>query len=80
MEDRRGKISTTVDSTVRLLAYLGGIVLLWLMGLTVVAVVMRYVFNAPILGAQDISELAWSSWSSSLWPIAAGPAGTWRLT
>ena len=58
MEDRRGKISTTVDSTVRLLAYLGGIVLLWLMGLTVVAVAMRYVFNAPILGAQDISELS----------------------
>ncbi len=58
MEDRRGKISTTVDSAVRLLAYLGGLAILWLMGLTVVAVVMRYVFNAPILGAQDISELS----------------------
>lgn len=58
MEDRRGKISTTVDSAVRLLAYIGGLAILWLMGLTVVAVVMRYVFNAPILGAQDISELS----------------------
>jgi len=58
VEDRRGKISTTVDSAVRLLAYLGGLAILWLMGLTVVAVVMRYVFNAPILGAQDISELS----------------------
>ena len=41
----------TVGRGVRLLAYLGGLALLWLMGLTVVAVVMRYVFNAPILGA-----------------------------
>ncbi|MFQ5960773.1 MAG: TRAP transporter small permease [Candidatus Methylomirabilales bacterium] len=58
MEGRREKTDATVDRSVRLLAYLGGIMLLWLMGLTVVAVVMRYVFNAPILGAQDISELS----------------------
>lgn len=58
MEGRREKTDTAVDRAVRLLAYLGGIALLWLMGLTVVAVVMRYVFNAPILGAQDISELS----------------------
>lgn len=44
--------------TTRLLAYVAGAALLWLMLLTVVAVVMRYVFNAPILGAQDISELS----------------------
>ncbi len=42
----------------RSLAFAGGAALLWLMLLTVVAVVMRYVFNAPILGAQDISELS----------------------
>ena len=42
----------------RSLAYVAGAALLWLMLLTVVAVVMRYVFNAPILGAQDISELS----------------------
>ncbi len=58
MEGRREKTDAAVDRAVRLLAYLGGIALLWLMGLTVVAVVMRYVFNAPILGAQDISELS----------------------
>lgn len=28
------------------------------MGLTVVAVIMRYVFNAPILGSQDLSEMS----------------------
>ena len=28
------------------------------MGLTVVAVITRYLFNAPILGAQDLSELS----------------------
>lgn len=28
------------------------------MGLTVVAVIMRYVFNAPILGSQDLSEVS----------------------
>lgn len=44
--------------TTRLLAYVAGAALLWLMALTVAAVVMRYVFNAPILGAQDISELS----------------------
>ena len=44
--------------TTRFLAYAAGAALLWLMLLTVVAVVMRYVFNAPILGAQDISELS----------------------
>jgi len=58
VEGRREKTDAAADRAVRLLAYLGGIALLWLMGLTVVAVVMRYVFNAPILGAQDISELS----------------------
>lgn len=44
--------------TTRFLAGVAGAALLWLMLLTVVAVVMRYVFNAPILGAQDLSELS----------------------
>lgn len=44
--------------TTRFLAYAAGAALLWLMLLTVVAVVMRYVFNAPILGVQDISEVS----------------------
>jgi len=47
-----------MERSTRFLAYLGGAVLMGLMFLTVVAVVMRYVFNAPILGAQDVSELS----------------------
>ncbi|ETW99580.1 MAG: hypothetical protein ETSY1_14470 [Candidatus Entotheonella factor] len=64
-----------VDQGVRYLAFLGGLALVWLMGLTVVAVIMRYVFGAPILGAQDISEmslvlvaflgLAYSGWTGA---------------
>jgi TRAP-type C4-dicarboxylate transport system permease small subunit len=55
---RPGLIEKAVGGCVGLLAYLGGIVLLGLMVLTVVAVVLRYGFNAPILGAQDVSELS----------------------
>ncbi len=43
---------------VQFLAFLGGLALVWLMGLTVVAVIMRYVFSAPILGSQDMSEMS----------------------
>ena len=50
--------AAVADWTTRFLAYAAGAALLWLMLLTVVAVVMRYVFNAPILGAQDISEMS----------------------
>ena len=58
-ESRAALPGTAVaDWTTRFLAYAAGAALLWLMLLTVVAVVMRYVFNAPILGAQDISELS----------------------
>ena len=47
-----------VERGTLLLGFLGGVTLFLLMGLTVVAVVMRYIFNAPILGAQDLSELS----------------------
>ena len=58
-ESRAALPGTVVAAwTTRFLAYVAGAALLWLMLLTVVAVVMRYVFNAPILGAQDISELS----------------------
>ena len=50
--------TAVVDWATRALAYAAGAALLWLMLLTVVAVVMRYGFNAPILGAQDISEVS----------------------
>ncbi len=46
-----------VDRLVRLIALLGGVVLLGLMLLTVVDVGLRYVFNAPIFGAQDVAKL-----------------------
>ena len=79
-----GRVDRIVGGGVRLLAFLGGVALLGLMGLTVVAVVMRYVFAAPILGAQDISEmglvlvaflgLAYSGWTGA--HIAVALIGT----
>ncbi len=75
MVPRAGRGVRLVDRSVRRLAFIGGLALLWLMGLTVVAVMMRYVFGAPILGAQDISEmslvlvaflgLAYSGWTGA---------------
>lgn len=47
-----------IGGTVSFLALLSGLALLWLMGLTVVAVIMRYLFNAPVLGAHDLSEVS----------------------
>lgn len=35
----------------------GGLMLVGLMGLTVVDVVLRYVFNAPVFGARDVAKL-----------------------
>jgi len=35
----------------------GGLMLVGLMGLTVVDVVMRYLFNSPIYGARDVAKL-----------------------
>lgn len=40
-----------------LLAILGGAMLLGLMGLTVVDVIGRYLFNAPLRGASELTEL-----------------------
>ncbi|MCR8546198.1 TRAP transporter small permease [Salipiger sp. P9] len=39
------------------LAVLGGLLLLGLMGMTVVDVVGRYLFNAPLRGATELTEL-----------------------
>jgi len=47
-----------IGNGVRLAAFISGLALLWLMGLTIIAVFMRYVFNAPILGAQDLSQVS----------------------
>lgn len=66
------KFSEAVGGVVRFLALVGGIVLMCLMGLTVVAVTLRKA-NSPILGAQDMSEaglilvvfmaMAYSGWT-----------------
>ncbi|MDH3446017.1 MAG: TRAP transporter small permease, partial [Deltaproteobacteria bacterium] len=58
MNDNHGLIHRLTEKTVRLAAFVSGLALLWLMALTIVAVVMRYVFNAPLLGAQDLSEVS----------------------
>ncbi|MBY6091890.1 TRAP transporter small permease [Maritimibacter alkaliphilus] len=41
----------------RLLAVLCGVILLVMMGLTVVDVIGRYVFNSPLVGATELTEL-----------------------
>ena len=47
-----------IDRVVRPLAlYLGGIVLVGLVGITVVDVGFRYILNSPILGAGDVAQL-----------------------
>lgn len=47
-----------VGNSVRLAAFASGLAMLWLMVLTIGAVIMRYFFNAPILGAQDLSQVS----------------------
>lgn len=58
MDKKPGLLDRVIGGTVRLSAFISGIALLWLMGLTVVAVIMRYVFNGPILGSQDLCEVS----------------------
>ncbi|NKB21339.1 MAG: TRAP transporter small permease subunit [Alphaproteobacteria bacterium] len=50
-------IESIVRKSVRHLAILAGVTLLFLMLLTVYAVVMRYIFNAPILWALDVGRM-----------------------
>ncbi len=48
-----------IERVVRFIAlWFGGVVLFFIMGLTVVDVVFRDAFNAPIFGAEDLSRLA----------------------
>ncbi len=51
-------LTRLVDRLLRGLALLSGLTLVGLMLLTVVDVTLRYVFNAPLFGGQDIAELA----------------------
>jgi TRAP-type C4-dicarboxylate transport system permease small subunit len=69
------KTSKTLGDSVRFLALIGGYVLIWVMLITVVAVVTRKVFSAPIEGIQDLSEasllvvvfssLAYAGWTGA---------------
>jgi len=54
----RRPLTRIVDGVLRGLALLSGVFLLGMTGLTVVDVTLRYVFNAPLFGGQDIAELA----------------------
>jgi len=68
------RLDRFVGRSARLLALAGGAALLWLMGFTVYAEIARYLFNAPLLGAHDISRmslivlvfcgLAWCGWTN----------------
>ncbi len=55
--DKPDRVIGVLDHAVRLVAIVGGVVLLALMLLTVVDVSLRYFFNAPIFGAQDFTVL-----------------------
>jgi TRAP-type C4-dicarboxylate transport system permease small subunit len=48
------------DRFLRLLALVAGAILLLLMGVTVLDVVMRYVFNAPLASAWEFTEFSMS--------------------
>ncbi|SEQ82184.1 TRAP transporter small permease [Thalassovita taeanensis] len=52
LPDPKGRFSLRT-----LLACLGGVLLLGMMGLTVVDVIGRYLFNAPLLGAMELTEV-----------------------
>ena len=64
----------------RFFALVACVILLWMMGLTVVAVFMRKVFDAPILGVNDLDQL--SLILSFFWDshIAEKSEGTLSLT
>lgn len=56
-EQSNRSFESVVRKSVRHLAILAGVTLLFLMFLTVYAVIMRYVFNAPILWALDVARV-----------------------
>ena len=56
-EQSNSTFESVVRKSVRHLAIVAGVTLLLLMLLTVYAVVMRYIFNAPILWALDIGRM-----------------------
>ena len=58
MTDEFGPRTRLLDRGVRLMALVGGVVLLWIMGLVVYSVCMRYFFNAPPLGVYDAAQVS----------------------
>ena len=57
MEEKLNSLELFIRQSVRFLAIIGGATLLGLMLLTVYAVIMRYVFNSPLLGALDYARV-----------------------
>ncbi len=49
---------TFLERPIRLIAIVSGLTLMAIAGLTVTDVALRYLFDSPIFGAQDIAELA----------------------
>jgi TRAP-type C4-dicarboxylate transport system permease small subunit len=57
-KDNMNRRLNRLDRVVRAAAlWGGGLMLVGLMGLTVVDVVMRYIFNSPVFGARDAAKL-----------------------
>ena len=48
---------STIERLLRYLALGGGLGLLWLLAMTVAAVIMRKVFGSPLLGVFDLSQV-----------------------
>lgn len=57
MNDFADRALAVLDRAARLLAYAGGALLILLGLLTVADVTLRWLWNAPIYGAQDLSEM-----------------------
>ena len=60
MKDRLGLTGRVIRGSALGLAYCAAVAMLCLLAITVGAVVMRYLLKAPVLGAQDISEVCLS--------------------
>ena len=53
-----GGLSRRLERLTRIVALAGGLLLVGVMGMTVVSVAGRYLFNAPVPGDYEITELA----------------------
>ena len=53
-----GRLTRRLERLARAVALAGGLLLVGVMGMTVVSVIGRYLFNAPVPGDYEITELA----------------------